>query len=151
MEDFWKSVQAIQAERGVDYRAFPLFGAVHWAELFGAIAIVVLCAMIYRRCREVTRQQILRAVFVLMLADEFMKQAVLLYTGQWNVTYLPLHLCSINIFVCWYDAIHQSRRSKEILKRLVFPERMLPSRGPRGSGSRCGTCCTCIPTVSTFC
>lgn len=87
MEDFWKSVQTIQAERGADYRAFPLFGAVHWAELLVAIAIVVLCAMIYRRCREMTRQQILRAVFVLMLADEFMKQAVLLYTGQWNVTY----------------------------------------------------------------
>ena len=96
MEDFWKSVQTIQAERGADYRAFPLFGAVHWAELLVAIAIVVFCAMIYRRCREVTRQQILRAVFVLMLADEFMKQAALLYTGQWNVTYLPLHLCSIN-------------------------------------------------------
>lgn len=55
MEDFWKSVQTIQAERGGDYRAFPLFGAVHWAELLGAIAIVVLCAMIYRRCREATR------------------------------------------------------------------------------------------------
>lgn len=55
MEDFWKSVQTIQAERGADYRAFPLFGAVHWAELLVAIAIVVLCAMIYRRCREMTR------------------------------------------------------------------------------------------------
>lgn len=130
MEDFWKSVQTIQAERGVDYRAFPLFGAVHWAELLGAIAIVFLCAMIYRRCREVTRQQILRAVFVLMLADEFMKQAVLLYTGQWNVTYLPLHLCSINIFVCWYDAVHQSRRSKEILYAICLPGAVVAMLSP---------------------
>lgn len=95
MEDFWKSVQTIQAERGADYRAFSLFSATHWAELLGAAAVIFLCAVIYYRCREVTRHQILRAVFVLMLADEFMKQAVLLYTGQWNVTYLPLHLCSI--------------------------------------------------------
>lgn len=94
MEDFWKSVQTIQAERGADYRAFSLFSATHWAELLGAAAVIFLCAVIYYRCREVTRHQILRAVFVLMLADEFMKQAVLLYTGQWNVTYLPLHLCS---------------------------------------------------------
>ena len=130
MEDFWKSVQTIQAERGADYRAFPLFGAVHWAELLVAIAIVVLCAMIYRRCREMTRQQILRAVFVLMLADEFMKQAVLLYTGQWNVTYLPLHLCSINIFVCWYDAVHQSRRSKEILYALCLPGAVVAMLSP---------------------
>lgn len=96
MEDFWKSVQTIQAERGADYRAFSLFSATHWAELLGAAAVIFLCAVIYYRCREVTRHQILRAVFVLMLADEFMKQAVLLYTGQWNVTYLPLHLCSID-------------------------------------------------------
>ena len=27
MEDFWKSVQTIQAERGADYRAFSLFSA----------------------------------------------------------------------------------------------------------------------------
>ncbi len=121
MEDFWKSVQTIQAERGADYRAFSLFSATHWAELLGAAAVIFLCAVIYHHCKEVTRHQILRAVFVLMLADEFIKQAALLYTGQWNVAYLPLHLCSINIFVCWYDAVHDSCRSKEILYALCLP------------------------------
>ena len=130
MEDFWKSVQTIQAERGADYRAFSLFSATHWAELLGAAAVIFLCAVIYYRCREVTRHQILRAVFVLMLADEFMKQTVLLYTGQWNVTYLPLHLCSINIFVCWYDAIHQSRWSKEILYALCIPGAVVAMLSP---------------------
>lgn len=130
MGDFWKSVQTIQAERGADYRAFSLFSATHWAELLGAAAVIFLCAVIYYRCREVTRHQILRAVFVLMLADEFMKQAVLLYTGQWNVTYLPLHLCSINIFVCWYDAIHQSRWSKEILYALCIPGAVVAMLSP---------------------
>lgn len=66
MEDFWKSVQTIQAERGADYRAFSLFSATHWAELLGAAAVIFLCAVIYYRCREVTRHQILRAVFVLI-------------------------------------------------------------------------------------
>lgn len=120
----------IQAERGADYRAFSLFSATHWAELLGAAAVIFLCAVIYYRCREVTRHQILRAVFVLMLADEFMKQTVLLYTGQWNVTYLPLHLCSINIFVCWYDAIHQSRWSKEILYALCIPGAVVAMLSP---------------------
>ena len=44
MEDFWKSVQTIQAERGADYRAFSLFSATHWAELLGAAAVIFLCA-----------------------------------------------------------------------------------------------------------
>ena len=47
MEDFWKSVQTIQAERGADYRAFSLFSATHWAELLGAAAVIFLCAVIY--------------------------------------------------------------------------------------------------------
>ena len=130
MEDFWKSVQTMQAERGADYHAFSPFSVTHWAELLGAAVVMLLCAVIYHRCREVTRHQILRAVFVLMLADEFMKQAVLLYTGQWNVTYLPLHLYSINIFVCWYDAVHDSRRSKEILYAVCLPTAMIAMLSP---------------------
>ena len=122
MEDFWKSVQTIQAERGADYRAFSLFSATHWAELLGAAAVIFLCAVIYYRCREVTRHQILRAVFVLMLADEFMKQAVLLYTGQWNVTYLPLHLCSINIFVCCTMPYTRAVGARKSFMRSVFRE-----------------------------
>ena len=121
MEDFWKSVQTIQAERGADYRAFSLFSATHWAELLGAAAVIFLCAVIYYRCREVTRHQILRAVFVLMLADEFMKQAVLLYTGQWNVTYLPLHLCSIHIFLCTTCTLTGKDWCKEELYALCAP------------------------------
>lgn len=122
MEDFWKSVQTIQAERGADYRAFSLFSATHWAELLGAAAVIFLCAVIYYRCREVTRHQILRAVFVLMLADEFMKQAVLLYTGQWNVTYLPLHLCSINIFVSGTMPYTRAVGARKSFMRSVFRE-----------------------------
>lgn len=152
MEDFWKSVQTIQAERGADYRAFSLFSATHWAELLGAAAVIFLCAVIYYRCREVTRHQILRAVFVLMLADEFMKQAVLLYTGQWNMTYLPLHLCSINIFVCWYDAIHQSRWSKEILYAALYSGSSGRNVEPlMAAAPRSGTCCICLPIAFTFC
>ena len=51
MEDFWKSVQTIQAERGADYRAFSLFSATHWAELLGAAAVIFLCSLMYYLCR----------------------------------------------------------------------------------------------------
>lgn len=43
---------------------------------------------------------------------------------------LPLHLCSINIFVCWYDAIHQSRWSKEILYALCIPGAVVAMLSP---------------------
>ena len=46
------------------------------------------------------------------------------------MTYLPLHLCSINIFVCWYDAVHQSRRSKEILYAICLPGAVVAMLSP---------------------
>ena len=130
MSDFWKSVQTIQADYGSAYRSFSLFDKTHWAELLAAFLIIAVCAWIYHRCADVTRHQFLRAVVVLMLADEFMKHAALLCTGQWNVSYLPLQLCSINIFVCWYDAVHDSRWSKEILYALCLPGALIAMLSP---------------------
>ena len=130
MSDFWKSVQTIQADYGSSYRAFSLFDRTHLAELLAAALIIAVCAWIYRRCSDATRHQILRAVIVLMLADELLKHVALAATGQWNPSYLPLHLCSINIFVCWYDALHDSRRSKEILYALCLPGALLAMLSP---------------------
>ena len=130
MDDFWKSVQTIQAERGSAYRAFSLFDRTHLAELLAAVLFIVLCAVVYRRCSGVTRRQILRAVFVLMLADEVAKHLAMLCTGQWSAIYLPLHLCSINIFVCWYDALHDSRWSKEVLYALCLPGALVAMLSP---------------------
>ena len=130
MSDFWKSVQSIQADYGVSYHSFFLFDRTHCAELLAAFLIIAVCAVIYHKCEDPTRHQILRAVIVLMLADELMKHAVLLSTGQWDVSYLPFHLCSINIFVCWYDAVHGCRQSKEILYALCFPGALVAMLSP---------------------
>ncbi len=130
MDDFWKSVQTIQAEYGASYRAFSLFDSTHYTELLAALLFITVCAVVYRRCTDTARKQILRAVFVLMLVDELIKHLAMLYTGQWSAIYLPLHLCSINIFVCWYDAVHNSRWSKEVLYALCLPGALVAMLSP---------------------
>ena len=130
MSDFWKSVQTIQADYGAAYHSFSLFDPVHMTELLAALLLIAGCAWIYHRCSDNTRHQILRAVIVLMLVDEVLKHVVLLSTGQWNASYLPLHLCSINIFVCWYDAVHDNGWSKEILYALCLPGALIAMLSP---------------------
>lgn len=130
MSDFWRSTSAIQAEHGAAYRSFALFSPAHWAELAAAALVIALCAVIYRRCTDTNRQRILRGILVLMLADEVVKHLAMLCTGQWSVIYLPLHLCSINIFVCWYDAVHNSRWSKEVLYALCLPGALVAMLSP---------------------
>lgn len=100
MSDFWKSIPTIQAERGSDYKAYSLFGATHLAELAVAVLAVVLVCLWYRRADEKTRRRILVGVTVLLLTDELLKHTVMGLTGQWSWIYLPLHLCSINLFIC---------------------------------------------------
>lgn len=42
-------------------------------------------------------------------------------TGQWNWSYLPLHLCSINVFVCLYNTLTDRSWCKEELYALCIP------------------------------
>ena len=44
-----------------------------------------------------------------------------LSAGQWNWSYLPLHLCSINVFVCLYNTLTDRSWCKEELYALCIP------------------------------
>lgn len=100
MSDFWKSIPTIQAERGSDYKAYQMFDATHLTELAIAALVVLLVSLWYRRSDGKTRRRILVGATALLLADEVLKHVVMGVTGQWSFIYLPLHLCSINLFIC---------------------------------------------------
>ena len=93
-------IKAKKARRyGPGYQGYPLFGAVHLGELEAVAVCILLTARWYRRSPERTRRRILWGVTVLLLADEAVLVIAMLATGQWNWSYLPLHLCSIHIFL----------------------------------------------------
>lgn len=121
MSDFWKSVVTMQAERGGDYHAYPLFGPSHLAELAVAAVFILIVCLWYRRGSAHTRRKILVAVTVLMAVDEVIKYIAMLATGQWSWVYLPLHLCSINLFVCLFNTLFDFDWCKEELYALCIP------------------------------
>lgn len=121
MSEFWKSIPTIQAERGSGYVSFPLFGAVHIAELAVTALFVALMCFIYRRASKDARRRILGGITVIMLADEILKYVAMTATGQWSWIYLPLHLCSINIFVCLANTLTGRTWCKEVLYALCIP------------------------------
>ena len=100
MNDFWKSYDITHAEYGADYRCYPLYGTVHLMELAISLAFIVGTALWYRRSSARTRRRILVGVTALLLLDEAALLLGMALTGQWNWSYLPLHLCNINVFVC---------------------------------------------------
>ena len=121
MNDFWKSYDLIAEEYGADYECYPLFGRVHLLELALSALFILGVALWYRRSTQRGRRRIQTGVTILLLADEAALLLGMYFTGQWDWSYLPLHLCSINVFVCLYDTLFDQNWCKEELYALCIP------------------------------
>lgn len=95
---------------------FAQMGALHLVWLVICLVVVVSSCIWYRKMQETGRGGWKKSVALLLIADELFKVAMLIIGGRYNASYLPLHLCSINIFVI---AIHAWRPSK-ILDNFLF-------------------------------
>ena len=88
---------------------FSLFGSLHLAWLVVCVAAIMVCCIVYRGLQTVGRAHFRKIVAWLLVADELFKMAILFLGGNYNFTYLSLHLCSINIFII---AIHAYKPCK---------------------------------------
>ena len=116
MEHFWDTVETIGEGCG-----FSLFGARHLATLALFALTAALCCRGYARADEKKRARMRRAFAILLLADELFKQAGLQIGGNFDASYLPLHLCSINIFLIAVHAWHRSRLLDNFLYYICIP------------------------------
>ena len=118
MQHFFDTVATIPDGMGFSY-----FHPFHLCWLGGiALAIFLLCRL-YRRSSETQRRRIRRILAVLTVADELFKDAGLLIGGNFDTSYLPLHLCSINIFLI---TIHAWKPSK-LLENFLYAFCIVPA------------------------
>ena len=130
MSSFWYTKKTMRDIFGETFAAFRPFDATHLCELALCAAVCAAGAVLYRRADAAARRRILLAVTVLILADELVKYVFTLATGQFEWGFLPLHLCSINIFVCaWYTA-RPNGLAAEILYALCVPGALLAMLSP---------------------
>lgn len=88
---------------------FVHFGALHIAWLVAFAIIVLVNCIWYNRLGALGRGRWKKTVAILLIADEIFKVVMLVIGGRYTADYLPLHLCSINIFLI---AIHAWKPSK---------------------------------------
>lgn len=117
---FWANRDAVEAiEPG--YRAFHHFDGTHIA-LLALAAVIIFCAvLIFKRLSTAGRNRFFAVLTVLLLLDEIAKYAIAIGTDDWYWGYLPLHLCSINIFVCLAYTLTKKDIFAEILYCLGLP------------------------------
>ena len=88
---------------------FAHFGRLHILWLVATLLATILCCVWYKRATAEKRNIWKKAIAILIVLDEIFKMVMLTIGGRYTVGYLPLHLCSINIFVV---AIHAWKPNK---------------------------------------
>lgn len=93
----------------------------HFLWLVAIISATVAVAAKYKEMDGRHRRYLLYVLASSALLDELYKDIVPIVTGQWNWGFLPLHICSISIFVIMIHAITHSVRAAEFLYAVSLP------------------------------
>ena len=117
---FWDTRDTIP--KGVGMGSYTV-GHLCWLAV--TVLVCAGAALLYRRLSEKGRNVMLWTLTGLMLANEISKYIMLMCIGEMKVDYLPLHLCSINIFVCLFYAIRRRDIIAELLYCLCIPGAVL--------------------------
>lgn len=90
---------------------FSHYSPIHILWLLFFVALVAVNCIWYRKLGEKGKNNWKKTVAILLILDEIFKDAMLLIGGRFSFAYLPLHLCSINIFLI---AIHAYKPFKAL-------------------------------------
>ena len=116
MKYFFETTESI-----VDGVGFSLFGMLHLVWLCVAVVCLLANLFAYRRLEASGRSRWRKIIAWLLIADELFKMAILIYSGRYGFSYLPFHLCSINIFLIAIHAYKPSRILDNFLYTVCIP------------------------------
>ncbi len=116
MKYFWETSGSI--ERGVGFSHYEL---CHILWLVAFVLVSVALSLLYRWSGESLRKKLRYTVAGLILLDEAAKWIMLLSTGLWTKNYLPLQLCTINIFLITAHVIRPSKWLGNFLYLICIP------------------------------
>lgn len=120
MSEFWYTKSTMD-KLNPDYLRFEHFSLLHLSITAAFILIIIAAMIFYRKLDQNGKQKFLWTMSVLLIADELWKHIGSFATGQWEWEFVPLHLCSINIFVCVINSIKRDDLTSEILYALCVP------------------------------
>ncbi len=120
MNYFWEQYESLP-----DGIGYGRFSPEHWCTL--AVLAVLLAAAVFafRKSRPAARERIMRLIPLIMIALEVFKDAFLICEGAFDAGYLPLHLCSLGVFVFLASSLSKTEKWKgvfgEIAVTLILP------------------------------
>lgn len=119
MKYFMDTAETIEEGAG-----FSLFGATHLTWLAVAAVVITANCLWYRKLGTVGRDRWNKTMAILLVANELIKNIFLFIGGRFLPDYLPLHLCSINIFLIALHAWRPSEMLSNFLYTVCIPGAM---------------------------
>lgn len=116
MKYFLDTVDTIVEGVGFNY-----FGPLHLAWIVGFILFAIFMCITYRKSENQKRDKIRKIMALCIVADEIWKMFFLTLGGNYTVDYLPLHLCSINIFIIAYHVFKPNKTLDNFLYAVCIP------------------------------
>ncbi len=115
MEYFWKQQDDIPA--GIGY---PLFGTTHLMCVAVTAFVIAVLLMCFLRLDDKKQRLWQKAIPLFMVLLEASKILFLILVNRFGIGYLPLHICSIGIFIFLLREFLPSVREKEIMGEIAF-------------------------------
>ena len=116
MKYFWDTVDTIPEGLG-----FSHFNGVHLMWLAILAALVIVSSIFFGKLSEKGQDRWKKIIALLIVLDEIYKVIGLCIGGNYSVGYLPLHLCSINIFLIALHCIKPSKVLDNFLYTVCIP------------------------------
>ena len=116
MKYFLDTVETIEEGLG-----FTLFSLEHVIWLIAFVVFSLVCTYFYRKADEKGKARWRKAFMIALIADELWKMLWLTVGDRYLFTYLPLHLCSINIFLISWHALKPNKLLGNYLYTVGIP------------------------------
>jgi hypothetical integral membrane protein (TIGR02206 family) len=105
---------------------FGQFTLSHICWILAMLAFIAASVFVYRRLDPARRKKMQTLYAVLIVANEVVKTVALLIGGNYLAKYLPVHLCSINIFVVAFHAWKPLKAVGNYLYLVCIPAALIP-------------------------
>ncbi len=115
MEYFW-----MQQDDIPDGMGYPLFGVAHLLSVAITLVAVAVAAGLFRRLDDRKQVRFLKVLPLVMVALEVFKDLFLVSIHRFGLGYLPLHVCSIGVFVFLFREYIPWKRAKDVLGEIAF-------------------------------
>lgn len=116
MNSFFDVSAALNAGEGV-----ARFSGAHIAWLCAGGVIIASSCALYARMRTPGRRWVRRAAAFTPLAVELLRSALFIAAGEYGVGRLPLHLCSMSVYLAAWHAVFGGELAGQLLYAFAMP------------------------------